>query len=122
MATNPNEAPETCAICGYHPDQCTCPVCPECGRQGDPTCMGVHVPYRFTETLVAGGYISWAMYYGESYTFVYGMTHQDIWPREREIVEADYSSPEGRRQLWEYMGIVAPYEAPIPADGDDYTW
>lgn len=79
MATDPNEAPEACAICGYHPDQCTCPVCPECGRQGDPACMGVHVPYRFTETLVAGGaYMSWAMYYGETFTDVAGRPARDL--------------------------------------------
>lgn len=37
---NQNEGP--CDVCGLSVDDCICPVCPECGAQGDLNCYGQH--------------------------------------------------------------------------------
>jgi hypothetical protein len=34
-------ADRPCEVCGYFPDDCVCPVCPECGKQGNPNCYGL---------------------------------------------------------------------------------
>ena len=31
-----------CQVCGQHVDDCTCPICPVCGIQGDPDCYENH--------------------------------------------------------------------------------
>lgn len=42
---DPPEQDETCQICHYQPDDCTCPECEVCSVQGDPDCINKHMDW-----------------------------------------------------------------------------
>lgn len=37
------QAEDECLICGKYPTECVCPICSECGQQGDPNCIKAHM-------------------------------------------------------------------------------
>ncbi len=38
--------PQICEVCGNDAGDCTCPECPVCGVQGDPSCYTTHMVER----------------------------------------------------------------------------
>lgn len=41
----PDDEDETCQICHYQPNDCTCPECKVCGNIGDPLCINKHMDW-----------------------------------------------------------------------------